>query len=255
MATIGDGPAALDAGAHLADRRPSRAPRRRGRRRPRRRVAGHRHRAQLVRQQADRGRRRGQPADVVPDLLVGRTRRHRRPPRAGQGGRCGRTDPDDRLVVLALPGLGQPADPPAPRPGDDDPPAPRASVTKPRWLLRWARAGCRPPSLEVPNLAAPGSAVPTFFGAYGEWMQTPPPTWDDVAWLSEQWSGPLMLKGVMRTDDAKRAIDAGVTAISVSNHGGNNLDGSPAPIRVLRRHRRGRRRPGRSRDGRRRAAG
>ncbi|MET0908082.1 MAG: pre-mycofactocin synthase MftD, partial [Ilumatobacteraceae bacterium] len=106
--------------------------------------------------------------------------------------------------------------------------------TKPRWLLRWARAGCRPPSLEVPNLANPGSAVPTFFGAYGEWMQTPPPTWDDVAWLSEQWSGPLMLKGVMRTDDAKRAIDAGVTAISVSNHGGNNLDGSPAPIRVLR---------------------
>ena len=43
-----------------------------------------------------------------------------------------------------------------------------------------------------------------------------------------------MLKGVMRADDAKRAIDAGVTAISVSNHGGNNLDGSPAPIRVLR---------------------
>ena len=108
-------------------------------------------------------------------------------------------------------------------------------VTKPRWLLRWARAGCRPPSLEVPNLADRRAPSPTFFGAYGEWMQTPPPTWDDVAWLSEQWSGPLMLKGVMRTDDAKRAIDAGVTAISVSNHGGNNLDGSPAPIRVLRR--------------------
>ena len=64
-------------------------------------------------------------------------------------------------------------------------------------------------------------------------MQTPPPTWDDVAWLGEQWGGPFMLKGVMRVDDAKRAIDAGVTAISVSNHGGNNLDGSPAPIRVL----------------------
>jgi isopentenyl diphosphate isomerase/L-lactate dehydrogenase-like FMN-dependent dehydrogenase len=42
-----------------------------------------------------------------------------------------------------------------------------------------------------------------------------------------------MLKGVMRVDDAKRAADNGVTAISVSNHGGNNLDGTPAPIRAL----------------------
>jgi isopentenyl diphosphate isomerase/L-lactate dehydrogenase-like FMN-dependent dehydrogenase len=43
-----------------------------------------------------------------------------------------------------------------------------------------------------------------------------------------------MLKGVTRIDDAKRAVDAGVTAISVSNHGGNNLDGTPATIRALR---------------------
>ena len=106
-------------------------------------------------------------------------------------------------------------------------------VTKPRWLARWARAGLRPPGLEVPNFAPSDRPAPRFFEAYGEWMQTPPPTWDDVAWLGEQWGGPFMLKGVMRTDDAKRAIDAGVTAISVSNHGGNNLDGSPAPIRVL----------------------
>ena len=42
-----------------------------------------------------------------------------------------------------------------------------------------------------------------------------------------------MLKGVSRVDDARRAVDAGVTAISVSNHGGNNLDGTPATIRVL----------------------
>jgi isopentenyl diphosphate isomerase/L-lactate dehydrogenase-like FMN-dependent dehydrogenase len=42
-----------------------------------------------------------------------------------------------------------------------------------------------------------------------------------------------MLKGVVRVDDARRAVDAGVTAISVSNHGGNNLDGTPATIRML----------------------
>jgi isopentenyl diphosphate isomerase/L-lactate dehydrogenase-like FMN-dependent dehydrogenase len=78
-----------------------------------------------------------------------------------------------------------------------------------------------------------GQKGPTFFGAYGEWMGTPPPSWEDVAWLREQWGGPFMLKGVSRVDDAKRAVDAGVTAISVSNHGGNNLDGTPATIRTL----------------------
>jgi pre-mycofactocin synthase len=101
-----------------------------------------------------------------------------------------------------------------------------------RWLLGYARTG-RVPDLTVPNMAAPGEASPTFFGAYGQWMNSPLPTWDDVRWLREQWSGPVMLKGVIRVDDAKRAVDAGVTAISVSNHGGNNLDGTPGTIRAL----------------------
>jgi pre-mycofactocin synthase len=109
--------------------------------------------------------------------------------------------------------------------------APEA-VIRPGWLARYARTG-RPPQLTVPNMALPGTQAPTFFGAYGEWMQTPPPTWEDVAWLGEQWAGAFMLKGVSRIDDAKRAVDAGVSAISVSNHGGNNLDGTPATIRAL----------------------
>jgi NAD(P)-dependent dehydrogenase (short-subunit alcohol dehydrogenase family) len=53
------------------------------------------------------------------------------------------------------------------------------------------------------------------------------------AWMGEQWDGPFLLKGITRIDDAKRAADTGVTAISVSNHGGNNLDGTPATIRCL----------------------
>ncbi|HEX5293207.1 MAG TPA: pre-mycofactocin synthase MftD [Streptosporangiaceae bacterium] len=105
-------------------------------------------------------------------------------------------------------------------------------LTRPRWLLQYARAG-RVPDLTTPNLAPPGGSAPTFFGAYGEWMQTPLPTWDDVAWLREQWGGPFMLKGITRVDDARRAVAAGVTAISVSNHGGNNLDTTPATIRLL----------------------
>jgi heme/flavin dehydrogenase (mycofactocin system) len=105
-------------------------------------------------------------------------------------------------------------------------------LRRPRWLLDFARSG-GVPDLTTPNLAEPGTPAPTFFGAYGEWMQTPLPTWEDIAWLRDQWGGPFMLKGVMRVDDAKRAVDAGVSAISVSNHGGNNLDGTPAPIRAL----------------------
>ena len=105
-------------------------------------------------------------------------------------------------------------------------------LRRPRWLLDYARTG-RPPDLTVPNMAAPGEAAPTFFGAYGQWMGAPLPTWDDVRWLREQWDGPVMLKGVIRVDDARRAVDTGVTAISVSNHGGNNLDGTPATIRAL----------------------
>jgi heme/flavin dehydrogenase (mycofactocin system) len=105
-------------------------------------------------------------------------------------------------------------------------------LARPRYLTTHLRARAIP-DLTVPNLAEPGQTAPTFFGAYGEWMMTPPPTWADVAWLREQWGGPFMLKGISRVDDAKAAVDAGVTAISVSNHGGNNLDGTPATIRVL----------------------
>jgi pre-mycofactocin synthase len=106
------------------------------------------------------------------------------------------------------------------------------SLRKPRWLYSYLRTR-KLPDLTVPNMAPPDGPAPTFFGAYGQWMQTPPPGWDDVAWLRERWGGPFLLKGVCRIDDAKRAVDAGVTAISVSNHGGNNLDGTPATIRAL----------------------
>ncbi len=106
------------------------------------------------------------------------------------------------------------------------------AVTRPRWLWDWAKT-LQPPDLRVPNQARRGEPGPTFFAAYGEWMATPPPTWEDIAWLRQLWGGPFMLKGVIRVDDAKKAVDAGVSAISVSNHGGNNVDGTPATIRAL----------------------
>ncbi len=109
--------------------------------------------------------------------------------------------------------------------------APQA-LSRPAWLARYLRHG-HIPDLTTPNMAAPGTPPPTFFGAYGEWMQMPPPSWEDIAWLRSQWDGPFMVKGVCRVDDAKRVRDAGCSALSVSNHGGNNLDGTPPAIRML----------------------
>jgi pre-mycofactocin synthase len=109
--------------------------------------------------------------------------------------------------------------------------APEA-IRRPRYLLDWIRSGALP-NLTCPNLAGPGEELPTFFGAYGEWMGTPLPTWEDIRWLREEWGGPFAIKGIMHADDARRAVDVGATAISVSNHGGNNLDGTPGSIRAL----------------------
>ncbi len=105
-------------------------------------------------------------------------------------------------------------------------------LSRPAWLWSFVRTGALPP-LTTPNMTVGDEPAPTFFGAYGEWMQSPPPSWDDVAWLRAQWDGPFMVKGVSRVDDARRVADLGATALSVSNHGGNNLDSTPASLRAL----------------------
>lgn len=105
-------------------------------------------------------------------------------------------------------------------------------VRHPRYSLRYAKE-MRIPDLSVPNMVLEGERAPGFFEAYGQWMGTPPPTWDDLKWLREQWEGPFMLKGVMAVSDARKAVEAGYSCISVSNHGGNNLDTTPAAIRAL----------------------
>ncbi|MEU6140533.1 pre-mycofactocin synthase MftD [Streptomyces sp. NPDC047081] len=105
-------------------------------------------------------------------------------------------------------------------------------LSRPGWLLDYVRSGSLP-DLTTPNLADENGVAPAFFGAYGQWMGTPPPSWDDVRWMRDEWQGPFLLKGISRIDDARRAVDIGATALSVSNHGGNNLDTTPAPIRLL----------------------
>ncbi|MGH9019595.1 MAG: pre-mycofactocin synthase MftD [Acidimicrobiales bacterium] len=108
--------------------------------------------------------------------------------------------------------------------------APEA-LARPAWLWSFVRTG-HIPTLLTPNMAVDGH-TPTFFEAYAEWMGTPPPSWEDVAWLAALWGGPFMVKGVGRADDARRCVDAGASALSVSNHGGNNLDSTPGALRLL----------------------
>ena len=58
-------------------------------------------------------------------------------------------------------------------------------------------------------------------------------SWSDVAWIKEQWGGPLIIKGILDVEDAKAAVDTGADAIIVSNHGGRQLDGAPSSISML----------------------
>ncbi|PLS22289.1 alpha-hydroxy acid oxidase [Neptunicoccus cionae] len=57
--------------------------------------------------------------------------------------------------------------------------------------------------------------------------------WNDVAWIKERWGGPLILKGILDVEDAKKAVEVGADALIVSNHGGRQLDGAMSSIRML----------------------
>jgi L-lactate dehydrogenase (cytochrome) len=59
-------------------------------------------------------------------------------------------------------------------------------------------------------------------------------TWDDAEWMINEWGGPFAIKGIMTAEDARRAAGVGATAVMLSNHGGRQLDFSPAPFDVLR---------------------
>ena len=224
-----DGPGDLAAGADLADRRAGGPPRRRGRGRPRRGRARHRDGAQLLRL-ASRSRRSSRPTRKTffqiywSATASGSRRALERARAAGAAGLIVTLD----WSFSHRRDWGSPAIPEQARPaGRWLRLAPRGAGAARAGSLATLRArrAARPDRAEH---GAAGRPAPTFFGAYGEWMRTPPPTWEDLAWLREQWGGPFMLKGVDRvpTTPGARSTSA-PTAISVSNHGGNNLDGTP----------------------------
>jgi isopentenyl diphosphate isomerase/L-lactate dehydrogenase-like FMN-dependent dehydrogenase len=75
----------------------------------------------------------------------------------------------------------------------------------------------------------PTSSVLHWQSMFGD----PSNTWDDLAWVREHWDGPIALKGVLHPDDARRAVDAGVEGVVVSNHGGRQIDGEIASLDAL----------------------
>jgi len=106
------------------------------------------------------------------------------------------------------------------------------ALAHPRWLLDFLRHGGFP-EMRVPNMAVGSGAAPRLAEAVRHRSQTPAPTWKNLAWLREVWGGPFLLKGILTPDDARRAVDIGATAVSVSNHGGNVIDGAVPAIRAL----------------------
>jgi isopentenyl diphosphate isomerase/L-lactate dehydrogenase-like FMN-dependent dehydrogenase len=102
-------------------------------------------------------------------------------------------------------------------------------LTRPGWLLRFLLDGGVP---DLPNVVIPGQAPMPMIDVAAA-LASSTVTWKDMRWIREAWSGPLIIKGVLTGEDARRALDEGASAIVVSNHGGRQLDGVPASLQVL----------------------
>ena len=105
-------------------------------------------------------------------------------------------------------------------------------ISHPRWL-RDVAIGGKP--LVFGNLAAyvPSARNPADFRAWVSKQFDPSVTGKDIEWVRAQWSGKLIIKGIMDTDDARTAVDVGAQGIVVSNHGGRQLDGVPSTVAML----------------------
>lgn len=102
-------------------------------------------------------------------------------------------------------------------------------LSRPGWLADFLLDGGLP---ALPNVVLPGKGpMPLVDVAAG--LAESAVVWSDMRWIRQAWPGPIVIKGVLTGDDARRAVDAGAAALSVSSHGGRQLDGVPAPLRVL----------------------
>jgi isopentenyl diphosphate isomerase/L-lactate dehydrogenase-like FMN-dependent dehydrogenase len=102
-------------------------------------------------------------------------------------------------------------------------------LARPAWLLDFLRDGGLGP---LPNVVIPGQG-PMPLVDINAALASAVVTWADLRWIRELWRGPVVVKGVLTGDDARRAVDEGAAAISVSNHGGRQLDCVFSPLRAL----------------------
>jgi isopentenyl diphosphate isomerase/L-lactate dehydrogenase-like FMN-dependent dehydrogenase len=99
-------------------------------------------------------------------------------------------------------------------------------LKNPLWMLRRVSDGLIP---RLPNVIRPDGTPEYLF----KHVRPNSVTWEDLAFIRDGWSGPILVKGVLTGEDAKRAVDAGVEGMIVSNHGGRQLDGVDATLRAL----------------------
>ena len=100
------------------------------------------------------------------------------------------------------------------------------------WL-RDVAIGGKPLTFGNLERAVPGATTPEAFKTWVDSQFDPSVTWDDLAWVREHWSGKVGLKGVLDPEAARRAVDEGVDALVVSNHGGRQLDDTTSTVRAL----------------------
>src|SRR5215468_2829857 len=102
-------------------------------------------------------------------------------------------------------------------------------LTHPRWLACFLSDGGLP---DMPNIVSPERGVLRVRDAHTA-MKREAFTWSDMQWIRALWKGPIVVKGVLSAEDAKRSLDHGAVGVVVSNHGGRQLDGVPARLQVL----------------------
>lgn len=102
-------------------------------------------------------------------------------------------------------------------------------LSHPRWLIAFLLDGGLP---ALPNVVIPGKGPMKLIDVAAALAESTV-TWSDLAWIRKVWPGPIIVKGILTPDDARRAVDEGAAAIVVSNHGGRQLDCVPSSLRVL----------------------
>jgi isopentenyl diphosphate isomerase/L-lactate dehydrogenase-like FMN-dependent dehydrogenase len=102
-------------------------------------------------------------------------------------------------------------------------------LAHPGWLTSFLLDGGTP---KLENIVIPGKG-PMELLDVGSALSESTVTWADLKWIREYWHGPIIVKGILIADDARRAIDEGAAAVVVSNHGGRQLDSSPSTLRIL----------------------